>query len=221
MSRLRLAIFDVDGTLVDSQGQIAAAMTAAFASEGLGAPPLAALLGVIGLSLPVAMATLVPDLPQDRRGRMIEAYRDSYFAQQTGGAMAPLYPGMRGALEALAACDGALLGIATGKSRRGLDHILAAHDIAHHFVTTQVADLHPSKPHPAMVLAALDDTGVDPGDAVMIGDTAFDIEMGRAAGVRTLGVGWGYHASDRLDGADAVVTEVAALPATVRRLWAL
>lgn len=221
MRDLRLVILDVDGTLVDSQSQIAAAMTAAFAAEGLPVPPLRALLGVVGLSLPVAMATLGPDLPEDRRGRMIEAYRESYFAHGSRAAAPPLYPGARAALEAFAADEATLLGIATGKSRRGLDHILAAHGIGHHFVTRQVADHHPSKPHPAMVLAALDETGVAPENAVMIGDTEFDIEMGRAAGVRTIGVGWGYHAPDRLALADAVVTGFAALPAAVERLWGL
>ncbi|SIO52795.1 phosphoglycolate phosphatase [Rhodovulum sp. ES.010] len=219
MSDLRLIIFDVDGTLVDSQSHIAAAMEAAFVAEGLPVPPQSQVLGVVGLSLEVAMATLVPELDAPQRARMVETYRAAFFAHRVGNAASPLYPGARGALEVLAGVETHLLGIATGKSLRGLDHILEAHGLGHHFVTLQVADHHPSKPHPAMVLAALAETGVPPENAVMIGDTEYDIEMGRAAGVRTLGVGWGYHPPDRLGAADAVVAGFAALPAAVNGLW--
>jgi len=219
MTDLRLVIFDVDGTLVDSQSHIAAAMAAAFEAEGLAPPPLPGILGVVGLSLPVALAHLAPDLPEDTRARMSATYRERFFALRVGNAASPLYPGARAAVEALAAVETNLLGIATGKSRRGLDHILQAHGLAAHFVTLQVSDNHPSKPHPGMVLAALDETGVAPGNAVMIGDTEFDIEMGRAAGVRTLGVSWGYHAPARLVAADAVVDAFDALPAAVDLLW--
>jgi len=219
MNGLRLAIFDVDGTLVDSQSHILAAMTAAFETEGLPVPARAEILGIVGLSLPVAVAALAPDLPQASRERMVEAYRSAFFDLRVGNAASPLYPGAREALEKLAAQDELLLGIATGKSRRGLDHILQAHGITHHFVTIQVSDHHPSKPHPAMVLAALSETGVEAADAVMIGDTEFDIEMGRAAGARTLAVSWGYHPAARLGGADAMVEDFAALPGAVARVW--
>ncbi|TCO71526.1 HAD-IA family hydrolase [Rhodovulum euryhalinum] len=218
MTALRLVIFDVDGTLVDSQSHIAASMAAAFQAEGLAVPPLPAILGVVGLSLPVAIARLAPDLPGDRLARMVEGYRQQYFALRVGTEASPLYPGARAAVETLAAADDTLLGIATGKSRRGLDAILETHALGSHFVTRQSADDHPSKPHPAMVLAALSETGVAPENAVMIGDTEFDIEMGRAAGVRTLGVTWGYHAPDRLAAADAVIDSFASLPAAVDRL---
>lgn len=221
MTEPRLVIFDVDGTLVDSQSHIAAAMEAAFAAEGLAVPPRADVLGVVGLSLDVAIGILAPGQPDAARARMIDAYRQAFFAQRAGPEASPLFPGARMALEALAAEEALLLGIATGKSRRGLDHILQAHGLAHHFATRQVSDDHPSKPHPAMVLAALEETGVAPANAVMIGDTEFDIEMGRAAGVRTLGVSWGYHPADRLAGADAVVHGFDALPAALDRLWGL
>lgn len=219
MTELRLAIFDVDGTLVDSQSHIAAAMEAAFASEGLPAPPHHEVLGVVGLSLPVAFASLAADLPGPQRERMQATYREAFFELRVGNAASPLYPGTREALAALDAVDGVLMGIATGKSRRGLDHILEAHGLADRFVTTQVADHHPSKPHPSMVLAALAETGVAPENAVMIGDTEFDIGMGRAAGVRTLAVGWGYHGAVRLAAADAMVDDFAALPGAVAALW--
>lgn len=218
MTDLRLVIFDVDGTLVDSKAHIAAAMSAAFEAEGLAVPPLPEILGVVGLSLPLAIARLAPDLPADRLDRMVDSYRERFFALRVGHAASPLYPGARAAIEALAGGGTTLLGIATGKSRRGLDAILEAHALGPHFVTLQCADHHPSKPHPAMVLAALSEAGVASGRAVMIGDTEFDIEMGRAAGVRTLGVSWGYHPRARLAGADGVVDTFAALPAAVDRV---
>jgi phosphoglycolate phosphatase len=112
---------------------------------------------------------------------------------------------MRDVLNALRSQDWTLLGVATGKSKRGLDKLIEGHSLNGYFVTQQVADFHPSKPHPSMVLAALSDTGVDPDDAVIIGDTAFDIEMGRAAGIRTIGVNWGYHSVDRLAAAHRTV----------------
>ena len=96
--------------------------------------------------------------------------------------------------------------MATGKSQRGLEHCLAVHGLSGHFVTLQTADFHPSKPHPAMLEAALEEALATPAEAVMIGDTCYDIEMAQAAGVRAIGVDWGYHeAADLIDaGAEAV-----------------
>ncbi|GAA0308863.1 HAD-IA family hydrolase [Rhodovulum strictum] len=219
MTGPRLALFDVDGTLVDSQSHIAGAMEAAFAAENLPAPRREAILSVVGLSLPLAIATLAPAQSEPARARMLDAYRETYFGLRVGTEASPLFPGARAALDALAGAPGVVLGIATGKSRRGLEAILAAHGLSQLFDTLQHADDHPSKPHPAMVLAALEETGVAPGAAVMIGDTKFDIEMGRAAGVRTLAVGWGYHPADRLAGADARIDGFGALPAALDRLW--
>ncbi|PTW40841.1 HAD-IA family hydrolase [Rhodovulum kholense] len=218
MTVRRLALFDVDGTLVDSQAHIAGAMEAAFAAEGLPLPPHDEVLGVVGLSLPLALAALAPDAPAERLDRMVEAYRQQFFALRVGQAASPLFTGAREALAALAGVEGMELGIATGKSRRGLDAILEAHGLSGQFATRQVSDDHPSKPHPSMVLAALAETGVAPDRAVMIGDTEFDMEMGRAAGVRTLAVAWGYHPADRLGAADAVVERFADLPAAVLAL---
>lgn len=221
---LRLALFDVDGTLVDSQQSICAAMVAAFADCGLAPPERAEILGIVGLSLPQAMAALLPQAGVELHHRLADAYRAAYLAQRSapgGGPAAPLYPGIRALLDALAAEEAVLLGVATGKARRGLDHVCAQHGLERHFVTRQTADRHPSKPHPAMVEAALSETGVDPGRTVMIGDTSFDIEMGRAAGVRTIGVAWGYHpARDLHDaGAERVVADSAALAAALREIW--
>ncbi len=198
----RLALFDCDGTLVDSWGAIRVAMDAAFIDDGL-PPPGAVVREVVGLSVEHAIAALRPPHEEGRVERLADAYRRHYRANREAGAVAePLYPGMAALLGRLDAAGWAL-GIATGKSRRGLDALLAHHDLAHRFVTLQTADGHPSKPHPSMALAALAEAGVDAGDAVLIGDTEFDMALAVNAGVRAIGVGWGYHAADRLTAAGA------------------
>lgn len=219
-SRLRLLIFDVDGTLVDSQDHILAAMNAAFSAENLPCPPRDAVLSIVGLSLPEALLRLAPDLQQSDRDRIVAAYKAS-FAPLRGETRAPLYPGARAALLALQTRDDICLGIATGKSRRGLTHLLAAHDLDGLFVTTQVADDHPSKPHPSMVERALSEAGVAAADAVVVGDTTFDMAMARAAGVDALGVAWGYHpVADLLQaGARDVLSSYDALLPALDRMW--
>lgn len=224
MTALRLVIFDVDGTLVDSQGAIVGAMTAAFGAVGLPAPARPEILSLVGLSLENAMSRLVPEAPGEMHIALAEAYRDAYHAQrQRDGAVAgsPLYPGARDLLERLGARDDLVLGVATGKSRRGLNALIEAHGLERHFVTRQVADDHPSKPHPAMVHAALAETGCAPGEAVMIGDTVFDMEMAAAAGVAGIGVGWGYHAIEDLAPIAAhTIGRFEELPETLEAVWA-
>ena len=112
-----------------------------------------------------------------------------------------------------------LLGIATGKSRRGLRAVLEGHGLAGRFVTTQTADDHPSKPHPAMLEACLADTGLDPDDAVMVGDTEYDMEMARAAGMPGVAVSWGYHGPDRLGAATHRIDRIDALPGLLDTIW--
>lgn len=219
---LRLVIFDFDGTLVDSQHHIVANMAAAFADAGHPCPPREAVLAIVGLSLPEAIATLAPHLPEAETRKLVNHYRERAAADyRSGRDSAPLFPGALEALHRLAAEPRTLLGIATGKARRGLDAALAAHGLSGLFVTTQTADNHPSKPHPAMLEQALAEAGCGPGDAVMIGDTTFDIAMGRAAGMATIGVAWGYHPADALaeSGADLLIDGFAALPPALDRLW--
>ncbi|QIE46661.1 HAD-IA family hydrolase [Pseudohalocynthiibacter aestuariivivens] len=219
---LRLIIFDVDGTLVDSQDDITRAMTRAFEGVGAPVPPREAILGIVGLSLDVAMVRLAPDLDMAIHARMVDGYKAAYMSlrAEAGAAQSsPLYPGARDALETLNATPETLLGVATGKSRRGLDKLLEGHGLMHMFVTQQVADFHPSKPHPAMIEAALAETGVDARDAVMIGDTSYDMDMARAAGVAAIGVSWGYHPVSALAAADVVIDRFADLPRTLDSLW--
>jgi phosphoglycolate phosphatase len=205
MSRVKLVIFDCDGTLVDSQHAIVASMTDAFRAEGLAAPPREAVVGVVGLSLPIAIARLVSaDTDLARVDRLGEAYKDAFRARrQRPDHAEPLFDGVRDALERLYARNDVRLGIATGKSRRGLDAVLEREGLSRIFTTVQTADTHPSKPHPAMVLAAMSETDAAPADTVMIGDTTFDIEMAREAGAIAIGVSWGYHPEQALHAAGA------------------
>lgn len=219
----RLVVFDVDGTLIDSQHLIVAAMETAFAARGVAAPAREEILGIVGLSLAAAVATLRPDLPEEEVEALAEGYRQEFVAQRARGgaeAHAPLYPGARAALDRLAADPAVSLGVATGKARRGLDHVLMSHGLEGMFATMQTADDHPSKPHPSMLETALRETGFEADQAVMIGDTEFDILMGKAAGFATIGVAWGYHPRARLRaaGADLVIEDFAALDGALLRL---
>lgn len=216
---LRLILFDVDGTLADSQTAIASAMTQAFDGAGLPVPSHREILSIVGLSLPLAMAQLAPRADVVTQATLVESYKQAYMSerQAAGAEHSPLFPGVHETLAALHSVPEYLLGIATGKSQRGLDALIAAHGLEC-FVTRQVADHHPSKPHPSMVLTALAETGVEPGDAVMIGDTSFDIDMGRAAGVNTIAVDWGYHRADNL-GADHIIRSFDELIPLLARIW--
>jgi phosphoglycolate phosphatase len=209
---IRLAIFDCDGTLVDSQANICRAMETAFDRAGRTPPPRAAIRRIVGLSLVEAMQVLAPE---GDHARLAADYKAAFVALREAGGMddEPLFDGVAEAIERLVA-SGWTLGIATGKSDCGLAHLLAHHRLAHRFATLQTADRHPSKPHPSMLHAALAETGAAVQDAAMIGDTSFDMAMAHAAGVRAIGVGWGYHAPAELiaAGADAVASHAGELP---------
>lgn len=221
---LRLIIFDVDGTLVDSQGDILAAMRAAFAKVDAPAPGTAEILGIVGLSLDVAVARLAPHLPQTVQARIVAGYKAAYMGLRAASGVeqsSPLYPYARDTLGALHARPETLLGVATGKSARGLDKLLEGHDLRRFFVTRQVADHHPSKPHPSMIRAALAETGVAPEHAVMVGDTSYDMEMAQAAGIAGIGVTWGYHRPEALRGAARIVTDFRDLGRALDDIWSM
>ncbi|MFK3890515.1 HAD-IA family hydrolase [Sphingomonas sp. NPDC079357] len=196
---IRLAVFDCDGTLVDSLANICRAMERAFAALGLIAPPRPAIRAIVGLSLVEAMALLAPDLDPAVHLALTDAYKVIFRRMREDGELdeEPLYDGLVTALDALAA-DGWLLGVATGKSDRGLAHVLAIYGLTDRFVTLQTADRHPSKPDPAMLHAAMAQAGALPHMTAMIGDTTFDMAMARAAGARAIGVSWGYHREETL-----------------------
>ncbi len=209
----RLAVFDCDGTLVDSQADVCHSMADAFAQAQLPQPDLNEVRRLVGLSLPVAMRRLMPDISEDKADELVQAYKQAFYARRQSGQLnEPLYDGMEALLRDLHA-DGWLLAVATGKSDRGLQACLETHDLDRYFVSRQTADLHPSKPHPAMLEAALNDAGATAGEAVMIGDTSFDMEMARNASVRAIGVAWGYHTPEELSeyGASDIASDIAHL----------
>jgi phosphoglycolate phosphatase len=212
---VRLAIFDCDGTLVDSQANICRAMEAAFELHGVPPPPRAAIRRIVGLSLVEAVRMLSPERDDPFHRRLAEDYKQVFRAMREDARLddEPLFEGVAEVLDTLRA-RGWMLGVATGKSDRGLAHVLATHGIADRVATLQTADRHPSKPDPAMALAAMAEAGARPEDSVMIGDTSFDMAMGRAAGARAVGVAWGYHAVGELiaAGADVVATDPHELP---------
>jgi len=199
----RLALFDCDGTLVDGQHGICAAMISAFDEAGIVPPTRPAILAVVGLSLPAAMARLLPDAESALHDQLTDRYKLAFqLLRRQNAVHEPLFDGIADLLDRLDA-DGWVLGIATGKSDRGLSILLDVHGLAKRFVTLQTADRHPSKPHPSMALLAMAEAGAEPDTTVMIGDTSFDIEMGIAAGCRPLGVAWGYHPPEHLIAAGA------------------
>ncbi|MEO1648867.1 MAG: HAD-IA family hydrolase [Pseudomonadota bacterium] len=199
----RLAVFDCDGTLVDGQADVCWSMRRAFERANLPAPDDNHVRRMVGLSLNVAIRHLAPELDEGRQKEIVEFYKSSYRARREEGLLdEPLYDGIAELLRALHA-DGWGLAVATGKSDRGLEACLAAHGLTDLFVSLQTADRHPSKPHPAMLQAALFEGAAQPSEAVMIGDTTFDIDMARAAGVASIGVSWGYHAPNELSDAGA------------------
>lgn len=211
---LRLAVFDVDGTLVDSQHNIVAAMTEAWRGHGLPDPKPDAVRRIIGLSLVEAIAALAPEAAAEDHVRLAHAYKDAFFTlRQRPNHSEPLYDGALDALAALEA-DGWLLGLATGKSYRGVAALLDRHGLNGRFVTIQTADDNPGKPHPAMLTRAVAEAGAEVVQTVMIGDTTFDMMMAKSAKVAAVGVAWGYHATADLieAGAERLVEAYPAVP---------
>lgn len=218
---MRLVLFDCDGTLVDSQVMIVTSMTRAFESAGLPPPSHAEVLSIVGLSLPIAIGRLAAHHPEVPVAALVDAYKSAFQdLRQSTLHLEPLYPGARETVDALADDPDTLLGIVTGKSRRGVDAILARHGLADRFAVIRTADDAPSKPHPAMVLDAMAAVGAEAASTVVIGDTTYDMEMARAAGARAIAVTWGYHdrAALAAAGAEMVVERFDAVAAAVEAL---
>ena len=199
----RLAIFDCDGTLVDSQANICRAMELCFERASLPPPSRDRTRRVVGLSLVEAMQAMLPDAAPEVHVTLADDYKRA-FQQMRGSGLVeePLYQGVAELIDTLEE-DGWLLGVATGKSDRGLGLCLDCHGLSRRFVTLQTADRHPSKPHPSMIELAMAEAGAAPETTVMIGDTSYDMAMARAAGVTAVGVTWGYHEAEELKAAGA------------------
>jgi len=220
LERLRLAVFDCDGTLVDSQHSIVHAMEVAFDFHGFDAPNPSAVRRIIGLPLVKAIGILAPESDIADHPEVAETYKSTFRDMRASGDVhEPLFQGVRETISALVE-GGWLLGIATGKAMRGLVATLEPYDLLECFVTRQTADIAQGKPHPEMLNRAMADTGTDADLTVMIGDTTYDMEMARNAGTKSVGVTWGYHLPDELDaaGAHIVINEFGALPDALESL---
>ena len=211
---VRLAVFDCDGTLSDGQAAICAAMAEGFAEAGLAPPDPHQVRRIVGLSLPSAIARLAADQAAEVQVRVVQAYKQAFFrARERGLVQEPLFAGIAELLARLHR-TGWALGVATGKSDRGLTACLTMHGVFDLVGTLQTADRHPATPHPARLEPAMAEAGADPADTVMIGDTVYDIEMALAAGCRAIGVAWGYH-----DPAELLAAGAEAVAETPAQLW--
>lgn len=204
MTAPKLALFDLDGTLVDSRQLIHASMDEAFRVCGLGGCEYDHVRKIVGIELSQAVRMLLPeDYPDEGAAKVTQTFRESFVRLRADGThLEGLYDG---ALDLLAHLerDGWLLGVATGKPRRGLDHILDTHDLHGFFVTLHTSCTGPGKPDPRMVLEAMEATKTTPDRVAMIGDSTHDIAMAVNAGVRAKGVTWGFHTAEELSGAGA------------------
>ncbi len=219
--RFRLIVFDFDGTLVDSLQFIVTAFSRAFEDQGYPAPEPEAIRRIVGLRLETAAARLLPD-PQDMETaeRIVGSYRVAFQDLRARNLVdEPLYPGVRETLALLNRSE-VCLGIATGKSRHGLVSSLERHHLRGLFVTLQTADDGPGKPHPEILQRAMSEVGAAPEETVVIGDTSYDMEMAANAGVRALGVAWGYHGAEELraSGAAHIVEAFPDLPSSLAAL---
>ncbi|WP_353236378.1 HAD-IA family hydrolase [Diaphorobacter ruginosibacter] len=187
-----LIAFDWDGTLYDSTACIVRSIQEAVRDVGGQVPSDEAAAWVIGMALEPALARAAPDVPPRMYPELINRYRFHYVRHQDDlslfNGVLPMLDDMRG--------RGHLLAVATGKSRRGLDHVLAAVELRGMFDGSRTADETAGKPHPLMLQELMEQWGIEPGRTLMIGDTTHDLEMARAAGCASVGVAYGAHSTD-------------------------
>ncbi|MGV1757473.1 HAD-IA family hydrolase [Rhizobium sp. P44RR-XXIV] len=205
---MKLVLFDCDGTLIDSARLIHEVMARTFVAFGYKRPDVSATKSIIGLTLDIAIARMQGKAHVDDEAIAMTAHYKSIFpgVRDEADMQTPLFDGIKPLIEILAARDELLLGAVTGKSRRGLTHILEVNGFTPYFVVSRTADDCPSKPHPAMVTECCDETGMDPHDTIVIGDAVYDMQMAKAAGATAIGVSWGYASVEELlaAGADAI-----------------
>ncbi len=218
MASRTLLLFDLDGTLLDSAEMILESQRLAFTAIGLPVPSRERGLSIVGLSLREAFVELVgEDGPVED---LAEAYRQSFHGLRTqGGELEQLFPGVKPLIASLAGSDPHCLGIATGKSQRGVRAVLDSYGWHDVFRVIQTSDDAPSKPHPGMIENACRATGIAQQRTVMIGDSSFDMRMAKAAGAYAIGVAWGFQSVDLLReaGADEIVEDFTALEQAIAR----
>ncbi len=222
---MKLVIFDCDGTIVDTQDKIGANMKEAFESLDLVWPGQAATRGIIGLSLLQAMRKLFPAGEHFQHEALVVRYKEISH-RETDADQTPVMSFYDGALEAikwLRARDDMFLAIATGKSHRGVLHMLKAAKLpVNAFISIQTADSAASKPHPEMIMNAMADAGGIGGhDTVMVGDASYDMEMARSANVHAVGVDWGYQSVETLEnsGAHKIMSHFSQLDGMLKEFW--
>ncbi|MBB3951240.1 HAD-IA family hydrolase [Aureimonas jatrophae] len=211
---MKAILFDCDGTLADSFGLICETMRRCFATAGLPVPERRAIEGIIGLSLDLAIHRLAPTVREDELPSLVAIYRQEFMAAKIEPAFREaLFAGIEPMLRRLACRDDVVLGMVTGKSRRGVANVVAAHQLDGMFLAVRTADDCPSKPHPAMVLECCAELGIEPSQTVVVGDAIYDMQMAVSAGARAIGVAWGACEPATLvaAGADDVVPDPAAL----------
>lgn len=196
---MKLVLFDCDGTLIDSAHIIHVCMERTFQDVGLNPPHLHQTKSIIGLTLDRAIAGLLQRPVDELVLKMVTRYKHHSLAlRREGPVHEPFFDGVWDVLSDLANQDEMLVGVVTGKSRRGLDALIKLHDLGGTIVTSRTADECPSKPHPAMVLECCADTGIDSTDTLVIGDAIYDMQMARSAGAEAIGVSWGYSTVEEL-----------------------
>ena len=216
---LKLVIFDCDGTLVDGQHMIISAMKQASVNCKVPYPGDEQVRRIVGLSLPEAISKVYPQLSDHDQGLIHGEFVGHFqYLRTLDDHHEPLYEGIKEAIETLNEMD-ILLGVATGKSRRGLENTLKIHGLEKHFVTLNTADDGPGKPHPSMINVAISDTGARQENTYMIGDTTYDMQMASLAGVHSVGVTWGYHEKHELiaSGANHIISHISELIDLVQR----
>lgn len=220
VAQSKLAIFDIDGTLVDSRAVITECMQEAFTEHGLSKPSYDVVRSIVGLSLETAIDRIAPrDIDHDSLMILVERYKTAFIRRREANLLhEPLYEGALELLETLSK-TGWKIGVATGKSRRGLDAIIKTHGFNQYFDCHFCADDGPGKPHPSMIYANLNACGLLPQDAVMIGDTSFDMIMSKDAAVEAIGVTWGFHTAEEIavSGADHLVDTMDELEAVLHQ----
>lgn len=194
-NRFKLLVFDWDGTLMDSEARIVACVQAAARDLGLEVPSARSCRNIIGLGLNEAVTTLFPGSDDVQVGRVVDRYRYHFLVANKTPSV--LFSGAADVLNKLVD-DGFLLAVATGKGRRGLDLVLKSTGLGPLFHTTRCADETFSKPHPQMLLQILEELGIEAGEALMIGDTEYDLQMAKNARVKSLAVSYGVHSRERL-----------------------
>jgi phosphoglycolate phosphatase len=216
---MRLIIFDMDGTLVDTVGLIVETVTDAFAAINEPPPSETAIRAISGITARDAMAVLAPAARPERVEQILDSYR-RHYRERAGVAREPLFAGALTALDRLQAQPGTILAVATGKGYSGATTLLERHQILDRFHSVQTPDHNRGKPDPQMIETAMQKAGVGRAKTVMIGDTVHDMRMAKAAKVKAIGVAWGYHTVFDLNeaGADVVIESFEQLNSAIDEL---